>query len=174
MSPSTPRYIGRPLPTSSTCRRSAVDSRPPPDPGVSRVSVWASLKAPVAHACIPLKFEGETKGVLNVAARPGEQFSEEQLRFLETLGHQVGLAVERARHRQSERRRHREAQAMAAIDRAIGGSLDIQSILAAVGDTAPDILPVDRVVVLLGSDPRSLRVGHLAGHPRRPGLGPRG
>jgi signal transduction histidine kinase len=60
------------------------------------------LKAPVAHACIPLKFEGTTKGVLNVAARPGQQFSEEELRFLETLGHQVGLAVERARHRAAE------------------------------------------------------------------------
>jgi signal transduction histidine kinase len=123
------------------------------------------LKAPVAHACIPLKFEGATKGVLNVAAGPGEQFSEEQLRFLETLGHQIGLAVERARHRQAERRRHREAQAMAAIDRAIGGSLDPQAILAAVGETAPEILPVDRVVVLLGSDPRALSVGHLAGLP---------
>jgi len=68
------------------------------------------LKEPVAHACIPMKFEGATKGVLNVAALPGEQFSEEQLRFLETLGHQVGLAVERARHRQAEARLHDEAR----------------------------------------------------------------
>jgi GAF domain-containing protein len=67
--------------------------------------IVAGLKAPVAHACIPLKFEGVTKGVLNVAARPGEQFSEEELRFLETLGHQIGLAVERALHREAERRR---------------------------------------------------------------------
>jgi len=127
--------------------------------------IVAGLKAPVAHACIPLKFEGATKGVLNVAALPGEQFSEEELRFLETLGHQVGLAVERARHREAEGRRNREAQAMAAINRAIGGSLDPHAILAAVGETAPEILPVDRVVVLLGSDPRDLRVGRLAGLP---------
>lgn len=123
------------------------------------------LKAPVAHACIPLRFEGATRGVLNVAARPGEQFSEEELRFLDTLGHQIGLAVGRARHREAERRRNREAQAMAAINRAIGGSLDPHAILAAVGDTAPDILPVDRVAILLGSDPRALRVAHLAGLP---------
>ena len=123
------------------------------------------LKAPVAHACIPLRFEGETKGVLNVAAKPGGQFSEEELRFLDTLGHQIGLAVGRARHRDAERRRNREAQAMAAINRAIGGSLDPHAILAAVGSTAPEILPVDRVVVLLGSEPSHLRVGHLAGLP---------
>lgn len=61
-----------------------------------------------AHACIPLKFEAATIGVLNVAARPGERFSEEELTFLETLGHQVGLAVERARHREAERRAYAE------------------------------------------------------------------
>src|SRR5215470_8240395 len=119
--------------------------------------IVAGLKAPVAHACIPLKFEGATRGVLNVAARPGEQFSEEELRFLDTLGHQIGLAVERARHRQAERRRDREARAMAAINKAIGGSLDPAAILRAVGNTAHEILAADHVVVLLGADPRALR-----------------
>jgi signal transduction histidine kinase len=127
--------------------------------------IVAGLKAPVAHACIPLKFEGATKGVLNVACRPGEQFSEEELRFLETLGHQIGLAVERARHREAERRRNRQAQAMAAINRAIGGSLDPEAILGAVGDTAKEILSADRVAIFLGSDPRQLRVARLAGLP---------
>jgi signal transduction histidine kinase len=127
--------------------------------------IVAGLKTPVAHACIPLKFEGATKGVLNVAARPGEQFSDDELRFLETLGHQIGLAVERARHRQAERRRDQEARAMAAINRAIGGSLDTEDILRAVGDTAMELLPADRAVVLLGSDPRRLRVAHLGGVP---------
>jgi signal transduction histidine kinase len=127
--------------------------------------IVAGLKAPVAHACIPLKFEGVTKGVLNVAARPGEQFSEEELRFLETLGHQVGLAVGRARHREAERRRDQEARALAAINKAIGGSLDAAAILKAVGETAQNILAADRAVVLLGADPRALRVAHLAGLP---------
>jgi signal transduction histidine kinase len=129
--------------------------------------IVAGLKAPVAHACIPLKFEGATKGVLNVAARPGEQFSEEELRFLETLGHQIGLAVERARHRETERRRDREARAMAAINKAIGGSLEPAAILRAVGETAQNILRADRIVVLLGADSRTLTVAHLAGltHP---------
>src|SRR5207244_11636965 len=119
--------------------------------------IIAGLKAPVAHACIPLKFEGATKGVLNVAARPGEQFSDEELRFLETLGHQIGLAVERARHREAERRRDREARALAAINKAIGGSLDRAALLTGVGDTPLEILRADRVAVLLGSGPRCAR-----------------
>src|SRR5437867_2337601 len=127
--------------------------------------IVAGLKAPVAHACMPLKCEGATKGVLNVACRPGEQFSEEELRFLETLGHLIGLAVERARHREAERRRNRQAQAMAAINRAIGGSLDPAAILGAVGDTATEILAVDRVAIFVGSDPSNLRVARLAGLP---------
>lgn len=56
------------------------------------------LAEAVAHACIPLRFEKGSRGVLNVANRPGRLFTEDELRFLETLGHQIGLAVERARH----------------------------------------------------------------------------
>ena len=52
----------------------------------------------LAHASIPLLFDGAARGVLNVAAPTGRRFSEKELRFLETLGHQVCLAMERARH----------------------------------------------------------------------------
>ena len=123
------------------------------------------LKSPVAHACIPLKFEGSTKGVLNVAARSGELFTEEELRFLETLGHQIGLAVERARHREAEERLNQEARALAAISKAIGGSLDVRSVLDAVGATAREILGAERVAIMLGRDARSLTVAHLSGVP---------
>jgi GAF domain-containing protein len=123
------------------------------------------LDAPVAHACIPLRLGGSMKGVLNVAARPGEQFSEYELHFLETLGHQVGLAVERARHREAERLRDQEARALAAISRAVGGSLGVAAVLKAVGDTARKVLVADRASILLDSDPRRLRVAHLSGLP---------
>jgi signal transduction histidine kinase len=127
--------------------------------------IVAGLQSPVAHACIPLKFEGRTKGVLNVAARPGETFSEDELRFLETVGHQVGLAVERARHREAEDRRDQEARAMAAIARAIGGALDVPSVLRAVGSTGREVLGADRALILLGSAPEAMRVGHVSGVP---------
>ena len=123
------------------------------------------LKAPVAHACIPLKFEGGVRGVLNVAARPGEQFSEEQLRFLETLGHQIGLAVERGRHRDAERLRNQEARALAAVSKAMGGSLEPAAVLKAVGDTAREVLAADRVTILLGADPARMQVAYLGGRP---------
>jgi signal transduction histidine kinase len=128
-------------------------------------TIVEGLFQPVAHACVPLTFDGTSRGVLNVAARPGEVFSEEELRFLETVGRQICLAVERARHLQAERVYNQEARALAALNKGIGESLDPEVVLRAVGSTALDILGVDRVQIFLGSEPRSLQVAHLAGLP---------
>jgi two-component system, NtrC family, sensor histidine kinase HydH len=125
------------------------------------------LSAPVAHACIPLRFDKGTRGVLNVAARPGQLFTEDELRFLETLGHQIGLAVERARHLEAERAHNQEARAMAAMSKAVGRSLDVETVLKAVSETAREVLGAERAIILLGDQPESMRVGHVAGeaHP---------
>lgn len=128
-------------------------------------TIVEGLREPVAHACIPLNFEGPSRGVLNVAARPGQLFSEEELHFLETLGRQVCLAVERARHLEAERWHDREARALGALNKAIGQSLDVQAVLGAVGHTAGEILKVGGVTILLGSDPRELTVAHVTGPP---------
>jgi signal transduction histidine kinase len=121
------------------------------------------LTAPVAHACIPLRFDAGTRGVLNVAARPGQLFTEDELRFLETLGHQIGLAVERARHLEAERARNQEARAMAAVSKAIGGTLDVAAVIRAVSETARDLVGADWAVVLLGDRPEAMRIGQVAG-----------
>jgi signal transduction histidine kinase len=68
------------------------------------------LRQPVAHACVPLLLEGTSRGVLNVAALPGELFTDDELRFLETVGRQVCLALERARLYENARRAYRELQ----------------------------------------------------------------
>jgi signal transduction histidine kinase/putative methionine-R-sulfoxide reductase with GAF domain len=128
-------------------------------------TIVEGLAEPVAHACVPLRFEGESRGVLNVAARPGERFTDEDLRFLETLGHQICIGVERCRHEAAERLRNQEARAMAAINKAIGGSLDPRAVLSAVGQSALEILGADRVQVFLGAEPGQLRVAHLSGLP---------
>jgi signal transduction histidine kinase len=123
------------------------------------------LEQPVAHACIPLRFEGESRGVLNVAGRPGQHFTDSELQFLETVGHQLCLAVEKAKHLRAERARIQEARALAAINRAIGASLKIGDVLRAVGETARELLAADRVAIMLGSGPSRVRVAHLSGLP---------
>jgi signal transduction histidine kinase/putative methionine-R-sulfoxide reductase with GAF domain len=130
-------------------------------------TIAAGLDQPVAHACVPLAFDGTSRGVLNVAARPGMTFEEPELRFLETVGRQLCVAVESARHLKAQRLFNKEARALAALNKGIGESLDVESVLAAVGRTALEVLHVDRVYILLGSDPRQLTVAHVAGlsHP---------
>lgn len=120
-----------------------------------------------AHASIPLSLEGSARGVLNVAAPPGRLFSDGELRFLEIVGRQVCLATERARHARAERVHNQEARALAALNKAIGESLDPEAVLRGIGETALGILGVDRVCIFLGSDPRHLTVALLAGqeHP---------
>ncbi len=128
-------------------------------------TIVEGLSTAAAHACIPLTFEGTSRGVLNVAARPGELFSEGELRFLETVGRQVCLAVERARHLKAERLHNQEARALAALNKRIGEILDTDAVLHGVGQTALEVLGADRVQIFLGSDPRELTVAHLAGLP---------
>ncbi|HEX9189482.1 MAG TPA: GAF domain-containing protein, partial [Vicinamibacteria bacterium] len=127
--------------------------------------IGAGLEQPVAHASVPLAFNGLSRGVLNVAARPGETFDPAELQFLETVGRQLCVAVEGARHLKAERVYNQEARALAALNKGIGESLDPEAVLAAVGRTALEIVRVDRVHILLGSDPRQLTVAHLAGLP---------
>ena len=128
-------------------------------------TIAEGLDQPVAHASVPLVFNGASQGVLNVAAPRGSTFDEAELRFLETLGRQLCLAVEGARHLKAERLYNQEARALAALNKGIGESLDPEAVLAAVGRTALELLHVDRVHILLGSDPRQLAVAHLAGLP---------
>ncbi len=123
------------------------------------------LNVPVAHACIPLQFEDQRGGVLNVAARPGEQFGDDELHFFETLGRQLCLAVERARHVGAERKHNREARALAALNKSIGGSLAVDAVLDAVSATARDVLGAERVYILLGADAAAMQLALLAGLP---------
>jgi signal transduction histidine kinase len=134
-------------------------------PRMPMIADSAAGRQPMAHASVPLAFEGTSRGVLNVAARPGTTFEEAELRFLETVGRQLCVAVESARHLKAERLYNQEARALAALNKGIGESLDPEAVLGAVGRTALEILRVDRVHILLGSDPRQLTVAHLAGLP---------
>ena len=115
------------------------------------------------HACIPLKFERGTLGVLNIANRPGRVFSPQELQFLETVGNQVCLAVDKSRTAQAESRRNAEARALSSLAIAIGGSLDEKRVLSAVGDYTRDLLGAERCLVFLGDDPSNLKFAYLAG-----------
>ena len=118
---------------------------------------------PVTHACIPLKFERGTLGVMNIANRPGRTFSPQELQFLETVGNQVCLAVDKSRTARAESRRNAEARALSSLATAIGGSLDEKRVLSAAGEYTRELLGADRCLIFLGDDPAALKFAYLAG-----------
>ena len=118
-----------------------------------------------SHACIPLKFERGVQGVLNIANRSGQVFSLQELQFLEIVGGQICLAVDKARAARAEARRDAEGRALGSLVRAIGGSLERERVLAAVGEYARGLLQVDRCAIFLGEAPASLTLAYLSGPP---------
>lgn len=115
------------------------------------------------HACIPLKFARGTLGVLNVANRPGQAFTPEELSFLETVGTQICMAVDKARTAREEMRRLAESRALTWLAHGIVTSLDQGEILAAVGDYGKALLEVDRCAIFLGDGTGPLVFAHLSG-----------
>jgi signal transduction histidine kinase len=120
---------------------------------------------PRAHACIPLKFDRGVLGVLNVAHRHGASFSREELEFLETIGTQACLAVDKLRTGRAEARRNAEARALASLAEAIGGSLEPERVLAAVADDIRQLLGFDRCALFLGESEDGLSLARLSGPP---------
>lgn len=119
----------------------------------------------MTHACVPLKFERGVLGVLNIANPPERLFSVDELKFLETFGNHICMAVDKARTARAERRRNAEGQALASLTRAIGGSLDHQRVLAAVGEYGRELLGADRCAILLGDDSGPPLFAYLSGPP---------
>lgn len=118
---------------------------------------------PMTHACIPLKFERGTRGVMNIVNHPGRLFSPQELQFLEIVANNVCLAVDKTRTARAEHRSNAEARALASLARAIGGSLKLERVIEAVGDYARELLSSDRCAIFLGSDPSQLHFAHLSG-----------
>lgn len=119
----------------------------------------------VSHACVPLKFERGILGVMNIANRPGQVFTPQELQFLETVGNQVCLAVDKSRTAHAESRRNAEARALVSLARAIGGSLERERVLAAVGDYARELLAADRCAIFLGDVSARPLFAYLTGPP---------
>jgi signal transduction histidine kinase len=120
---------------------------------------------PLTHACIPLQFERGVLGVMNIADRPGQVFTPEELHFMETAARQICFTVDKAQTTRAERRRNLEAQALSSLAKAIGGSLDLEQVLAAIGERARELLSADRCVIYLGADPSRVEFAYLSGPP---------
>jgi len=78
---------------------------------------------------VPITTLEETLGVIEVASRTGRKFRLDDIRILEAIGHQVGIALQKARLIAEAERRAREQEALNAIATATSQSLNFDETL---------------------------------------------
>lgn len=130
-----------------------------------RLPELVSGTEPMTHACIPLKFERGVLGVMNIANRPGRVFTSEELHFLEIVGNQLCLAVDKIRISRAEVHRDAEARALTDLAASIGGSLDLDRVLTSIGEYARQLLDAHRCAIFLGNGSSDLKFAYLSGPP---------
>ncbi len=101
------------------------------------------------HASIPLSSRGRTLGVLNLAGPDAGSIRPEDLGILQGIGHQIGVALERA---ELQRVLQHQARSSADMYRALMeragdgiGILDRDGVILEVNDKAQEILGRDRL-----------------------------
>ena len=106
------------------------------------------VKAEGLHslASVPLTSKGRLLGVLNLMGRRMRQFSEDELTVVETIGAQIGVAVENASLYAQVQARLKEAEALAEISRQLSSSLDLQMVILTIVTWAKELCGSDLAV----------------------------
>jgi anti-anti-sigma factor len=131
------------------------------DPGEALARRYPELAAAgpeIALCAVPLLAGGTVLGAVGVSRSDAQAFDGPELELLEALGHQGGLALERA---QLYDRLHRLQATTAELSRA----LTPQTVAVTAASQGADALGASSAwVALLAEDGRSLELAHAAGH----------
>jgi PAS domain S-box-containing protein len=107
---------------------------------------------------IPLLAEEEILGIFQLASRTPRKFTPDDIRLLEAIGNQMGLAIQKARLNEETRQNLDRIRALHEIDVAITSTLDLHTILKVLLEKIEVFLPIAAAstVRLLNRD-----TGHL-------------
>jgi PAS domain S-box-containing protein len=108
-------------------------------------------KPPVTRAWlgVPLIVRDQIIGVASIQSFEANVFNEGHRRFLESLVSQAAIAIENARLFAAEREAREQAETLREIARAIGGSLELDSVLALILEQLQRVLTFDTASVLV-------------------------
>lgn len=121
---------------------------------VAQESAYAPFALAVrSELAVPILFQGEPLGVINVESRCAERFSAEDERFLEQLAEQLGIAL-RAIGSQAQAIRALEGQRLQKqvaqdLDAEIAGQTDLASLLHRAVEYAHDALGAEALLLYL-------------------------
>lgn len=117
-----------------------------------------------AAAAVPLLHQGEILGILWVANRGSDSFTEEQVETLSTLASHAAIALKNARLHDAAVRRSEELAALLRATQSVMAGLDLQVILERIVTEASRIAGVPYVTAfLVDRDAQTLRPGGVAG-----------
>jgi len=85
-----------------------------------------------SELAVPMRFEGQVIGVINIESADTNAFSEDDARLLEGLARQAAIAIQNARLFDSAQRRIRDMEIINDIVQIIGTKLDTQDLLQAI------------------------------------------
>src|SRR5260221_2009630 len=88
---------------------------------------------------MPIIVNEKVLGVVAIASYKQNAFSENDLRLLETLSSNMGVAIENARLFEAEQERVAELAIINSVQEGLASKLDVQAIYDLVGDKIRDI-----------------------------------
>jgi signal transduction histidine kinase len=120
---------------------------------VSAVQLLSPADGPAAdcpiNLAIPLLARDRVLGVLGTVLPPDHRLSDGERRTLETLGRQLGVALENARLYAEQQRRAEEAHLLLEIANAVNSTLELKYVLKEVSLRAARACEADRCTILL-------------------------
>lgn len=107
---------------------------------------------------VPIRYENQVLGVLNLESNRPAAFTHENLVFVENLANQAAVAVRNARLYDQELRRFQEISLLNEVGQAISGSLDLESTLQTILESARRLLDYYVAEVNLWDDDQGVMV----------------
>ncbi len=128
------------------------------DPG------WVAGLPPHSVAFAPTRVRGRSVGGLFLVWwRPGRAVAPAEIRLLEGIAAQLGLALENTELAEQREARLRESELLSRLSRAVTGQLDRAALLDALRTEVPPVLGAEKLTVLLVDGDQveaALRVHH--------------
>lgn len=113
---------------------------------------WFELPHTRSELALSMQTGHHMIGVLDIQSDQLNAFAEEDQTILQILANQVGIAIRNAQLYQSEYERREFAEALQAIGRVLGSSLDLNEVPHRILQQLQSIVPYERGLVLLHRD----------------------
>ncbi|MGH7306685.1 MAG: GAF domain-containing protein, partial [Candidatus Rokuibacteriota bacterium] len=125
---------------------------------------WIQSRPDRAALALPMIVDDRVVGAIAVGDHEGRAYDSDEVRLAQAFVDQAAMALEKARLFEDSERRRREAEMFAELASQITASIDLDTILAHVCETARELCRADLgVIATRDSATRAMRLRHWGG-----------